>query len=326
MVRISHRSKSFDQIFPAGRSMVAGSGRLLLPLHRLPHFPVRERARSSPRASSPRRRAEGCSRRGTPTRAAPRRRIERRAYLGDGRQGVRGVPVRHAHGALSRSVSSPRPRRAVGRPSIGSHARSARGDGDLLPRAPAAPSLSREGCPLFKRADPSRVDACSPPSLPLPAPHPLCRSSARRERSDIAEAASLSSISLPRDVPPSWTRSARTSWTAACSQAPARGRVVRVSETPGDLTRRRARRDFMIGDGAGVGKGAVRSAASSWITTRAGGGSTCGFPARATCAAARRAICATSGATSKSSTGARNSTARRGPPGSRPRAPRASCS
>ena len=58
MVRISHRSKSFDQIFSSWSIDGRRVGREApSSLHRLPHFPVRERARSSPRASSPRRRA-----------------------------------------------------------------------------------------------------------------------------------------------------------------------------------------------------------------------------------------------------------------------------
>ena len=146
----------------------------------------------------------------------------RRERLGDGRQGVRGVPVRHAHGALSRSVSSPRPRRAVGAPSTGSNARSARGDGDLTHLAPPRPPPSPAKGARFSNAPIRRVltRAPHPPYTPPRSAPSLSFISAARNTPVTSPRRRLypPSPSPPRRTP-SWTRSARTSWTAACSRS-----------------------------------------------------------------------------------------------------------
>jgi len=164
-------------------SMVAGSGERLPPPSTGCHI-FRSASARGPRRAHPRLRVgRGCSRRGTPTRAAPRRRISGapRASRRRSARCSRGTSAARSRCAFALGLvapPSPRGRRAIHRLQ---RALRSRGRGSHAPRAPAAPSLSREGCPLFKRADPSRVDACSPPPLyPSPLRNPLCRSSARQ--------------------------------------------------------------------------------------------------------------------------------------------------
>jgi len=176
------RSRS-TKFFPAGRSMVAGSGERLPPPSTGCHI-FRSASARGPRRAHPRLGVgRGCSRRGTPTRAAPRRRISGapRASRRRSARCSRGTSAARSRCAFALGLvapPSPRGRRAIHRLP---RALRSRGRGSHAPRAPAAPFLSREGCPLFKRADPSRVDACSPPPLyPSPLRNPLCRSSARQ--------------------------------------------------------------------------------------------------------------------------------------------------
>lgn len=145
------RSRS-TKFFPAGRSMVAGSGERLPPPSTGCHI-FRSASARGPRRAHPRLGVgRGCSRRGTPTRAAPRRRISGapRASRRRSARCSRGTSAARSRCAFALGLvapPSPRGRRAIHRLP---RALRSRGRGSHVPRAPRGPLPLPRRVPAFQ--------------------------------------------------------------------------------------------------------------------------------------------------------------------------------
>ena len=150
------------------------------------------------------------------------------------------------------------------------------------------------GCPTRPHIFLNRSSADAARALALHASPPLISQRGIEHPGDIAEAASLASISLPPATYPLYDALGEDIVDGGgLSKLQLEG-VTYACQKHCERLADGARAGFMIGDGAGVGKD-VKSAASSSTTTRAVGASTCGSRAAAIYIATPSVIFAISG-------------------------------